>query len=136
MLNTPLFVEYIQWTKKSKLTYKYLESLFFMLFFELQDISTNQKLKKNTKQRLVKLKEMIAITLVKGEYHNIIHYILGKNDELNSSKMSYKRHRNDHYELDNSQDVIAPDFDYKLGYADACSQFKPFMHLNYDLLRK
>jgi len=86
MLNKPLFEEYIQWLKQTS-QYSKIEALFFQLFLEYQDVWNLKRDKRQKKTlRIIKLKELIAITLVKGEYHEIIHYLLLNKDNIKAPK--------------------------------------------------
>ena len=62
------------------------------------------------REKTVRLKELLAICLVRGEYHKVLRHLVAKREELNPSGLSFK--------------------------IPEASSDQPFMHLNSGLLVK
>jgi len=136
MMNQSLLIEYIDWIKThqtteppvySKNLHNNLEALFFMVFFELQDIYISNITKPHINRlKVAKLKEMLSLIIVRGEYHNLIHYIFARKADLNASKLSYLPKNTE----------VTQNIRLQSGCICPPSEFNPFMYPDLQLLRK
>ena len=132
MMNQDLLTNYIDLIKSegSKYTYNNLESLFLMAFFELQDLlhkCIKPSGKENARQRMkiAKLKEIISIVLVKGEFYDVLHYVMTDCSKLNGSKLSYK-----------SKEVRVNQGSRIVGGLCLIEEFNPFMYPDVEIIKE
>ena len=129
MLNKDLLEEYVCWLLDTE-RYKIIESLFFQFFLEYMDVSyCKRDMRKKKLLRIVKLKELISIVLVKGEYHNIIHYLELNKHDIDLIK-EFKKQKN------NNEDERVPGIYWNAKTVSSVEDFRPLILLNYGPLRE
>ncbi|CAI2384074.1 unnamed protein product [Moneuplotes crassus] len=120
MLNKNLLVEYLEWLLAHH-KYAIIEALFFQFFLEFVDTcSYKDEQRQKRLMRIIKLKELVAIVLVKGQYHNIIHYLIANKYDHNLTK-EFRRKNPPTKSLKSVSTV---------------SNFKPLLQMNYNQLRE